>query len=143
MKKHLNKVFLLIAISMLGLVVSYTKAFQMKDAIISVIEEYEGTGCYGESPLSPSSATTTTACREKIREKAIKLAYSPPALSCTGPNVYKADNLYCYTIEKKSGDKAVISVITQVDMNFPIIEKIMGFRFFQVKGDTRTLTLQS
>jgi hypothetical protein len=136
-------VFLLVVIGLLGLVVSYTKAFRMKDAIISVIEEYEGTGCYPESPLSPSGTTTHSACREKIRQKAASLAYNPPALSCTGTNVYMADGLYCYTIEKKASDAAVISVITQVDMSFPIIEKIMGFRFFQVKGDTRTLALQS
>ena len=135
-------VFLLIVMGVLALVVSYTKAFRMKDAIISVIEEYEGSGCYPESPLSPSS-TSSTACREKIKEKAKALAYNPPTLSCKGANIYKADNIYCYLIEKKSGNKAVITVITQVDMNFPIIEKIMGFRFFQVMGDTRTISLQS
>lgn len=135
-------VFLLIVMGVLALVVSYTKAFRMKDAIISVIEEYEGSGCYPESPLSTSS-TSNTACRQKILEKAQKLAYSPPSLVCSGANVYKADGIYCYSIEKKSGNKAVITVITQVDMNFPIIEKIMGFRFFQVMGDTRTISLQS
>ena len=57
--------------------------------------------------------------------------------------MYKADGIYCYTIEKKASDKAVITVITQVDMSFPIIEQIMGFRFFQVKGDTRIISLQS
>ena len=135
-------IFLLIVMGVLALVVSYTKAFRMKDAIISVIEEYEGSGCYPESPLSPSS-TSNTACRQKIIEKAKALAYSPPSLACGGDNIYKADGIYCYSIEKKSGNKAVITVITQVDMNFPIIEKIMGFRFFQVMGDTRTISLQS
>ena len=38
-------VFLVIVISLLGLTVSYTKAFKMKDRIIAVIEEYEGSGC--------------------------------------------------------------------------------------------------
>ena len=136
-------IFLMVIIGFLALVVSYTKAFRMKDAIISVIEEYEGTGCYPESPLSPVTTTSQSACRMKIKEKAKELAYNPPLLSCSGQNVYKADGIYCYSIEKKSGNKAVITIITQVDMNFPIIEKIMGFRFFQVVGDTRTLNLQS
>ncbi len=136
-------VFLLIVIGVLSLVVSYTKAFRMKDAIISVIEEYEGTGCYPESPLSPSSTTSQSACRMKIKEKAKSLTYNPPALQCNGADVYEAEGLYCYSIEKKSNRTAVITVITQVDMSFPIVEKIMGFRFFQVAGDTRTLKLQS
>ena len=136
-------VFLLIVMGVLSLVVSYTKAFRMKDAIISVIEKYEGSGCYPESPLSPSGSTIDSACREKIREKAKELAYNPVSLSCSGQDVYKADGIYCYSIQKKASDSAVITVITQVDMSFPIVEKIMGFRFFQVAGDTRTLKLQS
>ena len=135
-------IFLLIVVGVLALVVSYTKAFRMKDAIISVIEEYEGSGCYPESPLSPSSSSQT-ACREKIRRKAEELAYNPPMLNCNGADIYKAEGIYCYKLEKKSNNKAVITVITQVDMNFPIIEHIMGFRFFQVAGDTRTISLQS
>jgi hypothetical protein len=134
-------VFLLIVISTLALVVSYTKAFRMKDAIISTIEAYEGTGCYGESPLAPSGSSTSSACRAKIKEKAEKIAYNPPNINCK--DMYNADGLYCYSIEKKSGDKAVFTVVTQVDMSFPIIERIMGFRFFQVQGDTRTISLQS
>ena len=136
-------IFLVIVISILALVVSYTKAFRMKNAIISVIEEYEGSGCYPESPLSPTGSTSDSACRRKIKAKAKALAYSPPNLVCKGPNIYNASGIYCYSIEKRIDNKAVIKVITQVDMHFPIIEKIMGFRFFQVVGDTRVIELQS
>ena len=138
--------FLTIVMGVLALVVSYTKAFHMKNEIIKTIEEYEGSGCYIESPLSPVGTSTESACRQKIREKAKGLAYNPPILSCkseAGKEVYKVDGIYCYSINKVASDKMVITVITQVDMNFPIIEKIMGFRFFQVAGDTRILEIQS
>lgn len=131
-------IFLVIIIGVFGLVVSYTKAFRMKNAIISVIEEYEGSGCYPEI----GGGTEESACRRKIKEKAEGLKYNPTALRCSGPNLYKADGLYCYSMEKKSGDTAVFRVITQVDVGFPIIEDIMGFRFFQVTGDTKIIELQ-
>lgn len=131
-------IFLVIVIGVLGLVVSYTKAFRMKNAIISVIEEYEGSGCYPEI----SGGTKDSACRKKIKEKAKNLKYNPVALKCSGTNVYKVEGVYCYSMEKKSGDTAVFRVMTQVDIGFPIIEDIMGFRFFQVTGDTKIIKLQ-
>ena len=140
-------VFLVVVMGVLGLVVSYTKAFHMKDAIISVIEDYEGSGCYPEI----SGGISDTECREKIKNKAEEIGYRPYALSCPSTDdglevhrvEYGASGLYCYTMDKRSGNQAVFRVITQVDMNFPIIEKIMGFRFFQVAGDTKVILLQT
>lgn len=131
-------IFLVIVIGVLGFVVSYTKAFRMKNAIISVIEEYEGSGCYPEI----SGGSFDSACRKKIKEKAKSLNYNPVALNCSGSGIYKAGDFYCYSMEKKSGDTAVFRVITQVDVGFPVIENIMGFRFFQVTGDTKIIKLQ-
>ena len=53
-------------------------------------------------------------------------------IECTTPVKTKADG-------KKY---AVFKVITQVDISFPIIERIMGFRFFQASGDTKEIQLQ-
>ena len=130
-------IFLVVVISILGLVVSYTKAFKMKNAIISVIEEYEGSGCFPEQ----SGGTKNTICRNKIKEKAQELAYSPVSLNCdTGNGFYNADNFYCYSVDKriKDGNCYVMAkVVTQVNISFPLIDKIMGFSFFQVSGDTK------
>ena len=132
-------IFLVIVISILGLVVSYTKAFKMKDRIISVIEEYEGSGCYPEL----SGGSSASACRERIKDAARELGYSPANLNCGGSLTKSSDNLYCYSMDRLTdSNKAVFKVVTQVDISFPIIDKIMGFRFFQVAGDTQTVELQ-
>lgn len=123
-------VFLVIVISLLGLTVSYTKAFKMKDRIIAVIEEYEGSGCENND----------SACMKKIEQEAKNIAYSVPALNCHDMSVGK--NLFCYSVEKFEGNRAIFTVVTQVDISFPVIDKIMGFRFFQVSGDTKTIELQ-
>ena len=66
--------FLLIVISILGLVVSYTKAFKMKNVIISHIENYEASGCF----------TKGTACMTKIEDSARALGYGAKINCPTG-----------------------------------------------------------
>lgn len=133
-------IFLIIVESILGLVVSYTKAFRMKNAIISTIEQYEASGCLGGS-------TTNTACLNKIHDRANGLGYSPTSLQC--PNGYESiEGIFC--IDDIPVDEAakknfssinpkVYRVITQVDVNFPLIDKIFGFNIFQVSGDTKII----
>ncbi len=131
-------IFLVIVIGVLGLVVSYTKAFKMKNAIIATIEEYEGSGCYPEV----THGINDTSCRREIERKAKQLAYSPPNLNCSS-DLYQSE-YYCYSIDeykKDDGWYATVTVVTQVDISFPIVEKIMGFRIFQVAGDTEEIKL--
>lgn len=122
-------VFLLIAIGVLGFVVSYTQAFKMKNIVISTIESYEGAGCV------ESSFSETSDCVMAIKESAKKISYSPTNLNC--PTGYTAvADLYCMKSEKK--DRRITTrVITQVGIQAPIISNILGMRIFQVAGDTR------
>ena len=76
--------FLLIMIGILGLVVSYTKAFKMKNIIISYIEQYEASGCFIDD----------TACMKKIKASAEGIGYGS-RIRC--PEGYgKIDGLFCY-----------------------------------------------
>mgnify|MGYP003478566091 FL=1 len=125
-------IFLVIISGILGLVVNYTKAFRMKNTVISLIEQYEGAkGCFGESSAS--------SCQEKIEEKAKSFGYHPTELRC--PSDYtKSYDLFCYKrVDSDSGKNYVFTVITQVDIDIPIINKMMGLSIFQVHGDTRTI----
>ncbi len=140
-------IFLVIVIGVLGLTFSYTKAFKMKNAIISVIEEYEGSGCY---PEMDDDSVSDSACRQEILRRAQDLKYNPVSLNCTGDcsengGLCKAADLYCYemrTVHKDNKKYATFRVVTQVDINFPIVEKIMGMSFFQVAGDTKQIQIQ-
>ena len=40
--------FFLIVEGVLGLIVGYTKAFKMKNIVISTVEEYEASGCFND-----------------------------------------------------------------------------------------------
>ncbi|MBO7079365.1 MAG: hypothetical protein J6W64_06100 [Bacilli bacterium] len=127
-------IFLVIVSGILGVVVNYTKAFRMKNVVISTIEQYEGAeGCFGN--------TSATGCQEKIQEKAKSFGYYPTELRCSELDGYKsAYNLFCYKrVDSDSGKNYVFTVITQVDINIPIINKLMGLSIFQVHGDTRAI----
>lgn len=125
-------IFLVIISGILGLVVNYTKAFRMKNAVISAIEQYDGAkSCFGN--------TSATGCSDHIKEKAKAYGYNPTELHC--PSDYtKSYDLFCYKrVNSDSGKNYVYTIITQVDINIPIINKMMGLSIFQVHGDTRSI----
>lgn len=138
-------IFLVIVMGVLGLTVTYTKAYKMKDAIISIIEEYEGSGCGDRN----GNVDGGSACMTRIAREATSLGYRPPSLNCGG-NLHNANGLFCYEVKDVTGSdgsidnhRAIYRVVTQIDINFPIIENIMGMSIFQVAGDTKTIELQS
>ena len=126
-------VVLLLIMGILGLTVNYTKAFRMKNYVISAFENYEAAECWRES----------SACYKSIVEKAKSIGYSPKRdLSC--PQLYSnAGGFFCYKEINKSKGKYVYSIQTQVDINLPIINKIMGMTIFGINGDTRVITKRS
>jgi hypothetical protein len=125
-------VFLTIVMGALGLTVSYTKAFHMKNAVLRAIENHEGAGCF---PEEGSGGSASSPCRREIVNAAKRLTYSPAKLQCHGMN--NASNLFCYKQVSRNGKRYVYRIVTQIDLSFPIIERITGFRIFQVSGDTR------
>lgn len=126
--------FLVIMIGILGLVVSYTKAFKMKNIIITHIENYEASGCF----------TADTACMNKIKASAEGIGYGS-RITCPSDFI-KIDGLFCYKemistkTENHISDRPIsYRIITQVDLDLPIISSIFSINFFQVIGDTRVI----
>lgn len=128
-------IFLVIISSVLGFIVNYSKAFKMKNIVISTVEEYEGTRCNNSS----------SACVERIVDEASAIGYSPVSLNCP-KDFTNVRNLYCIGNNPDQSTKPGVRsyrVITQVNMNLPLISTILGFRFFQVSGDTREIRISS
>lgn len=134
--------FFLIVEGVLGLIVGYTKAFKMKNIVISTIEEYEASGCF--------ESGGDTACVSKIKERAGRIGYSPTKLNCSvSDSLENVDNLFCWQAIPVSGSKSFSGnrptsyrVTTQVDITFPLIDKVLGFKFFQISGDTDVIEHQ-
>lgn len=119
-------IFLVIVSGILALTVNYTKAFKMKNSVISAIEQYEGHGCF--------KSGVDTSCKSKIHSEAVRLGYDAVKIKCAS-GFTLVDNTFCYRHNDKENN---YSVITQVNIEIPIINR-MGFSAFQVHGDTRTI----
>ena len=129
--------FLVIVEGILGMTVNYTKAFKMKNIVLSAVEQYEAAACFGDNNVE-------TACLKKISEDAESIGYSPSNLRC--PRGYNSkEDLFCYKqmeVDNSSSRKQTYyRIITQVDIHIPIIREIMSLEFFQVKGDTRMIDI--
>ena len=127
-------VFLVIVSGILGLLVNYTKAFRMKNIVISTIEKYDGaSGCFNSSIDSD--------CKNKIIEGANQIGYHPSNLRCSVSDGFtKSYDYFCYKKVKTANNNYVYTVITQVDIDIPIINRMMGLSIFQVHGDTRIVS---
>lgn len=127
-------VFMILVSGILAMTVNYTRAFRMKNYVISTIEQYEGSGC---GCNDNNSGSIGSSCRKKIEGHAKSLGYSPKNITCNA-NQKAVDGFFCCEM-KKSGKEAVYSVSTQIDIDFPIINRIMSAPFFRVTGDTRSV----
>ena len=89
-------VFIVLALGYLAFNVNYTKAFRMKDKIVSVYETYNGCNGSGDS-------TDPATCQDEIEKYATKIGYKPDNFSCSSGEYKKIDNLYCVRVVDASG----------------------------------------
>ena len=128
-------IFIVIVEGILAFTVCYTKAFRMKNFVIATIEQYEGSGCFKEDG-------ETSACKERIQQRAAAIHYKPTNIQCHNDAV-AIEGLFCYSDATRddsySAEGKYYRIVTQVDINLPIVNNIMGLEFFQVSGDTRRI----
>ena len=131
-------VSLLLVCGYLPFNLNFTKAFRVKNYIITTIEQYEG-NCDSES----------SACAQKINDYIRQIGYSAPDFDLTGDG-YTCHLGYCYKefdVGAEDGpvaenaDKVYYRVVTQINIDIPIINKIMpNLKIFQVSGNTKLIT---
>lgn len=127
-------VFLVLVSGYMAFNVNYTKAFRVKNMIITKFEQYEGNCGYN------------TVCDQEIQTYMASVGYSAPNFSINESG-YTCNHGYCYkgfssgsTSDGK--DKAYFKIITQINIDIPIINKIMpGLKIFQVSGDTKAIVI--
>lgn len=122
-------IFIVFVSAYLAFNVNYTKAFKMKNKIISTYEEYNG------------ECDKSTECKTIIKEYAESIGYKPK-LNCGG---YDRDSngLYCFkemSVNKGAcdeGSKKYYKIQTKIDIRIPIIDNILGLQVFAISGDTK------
>jgi len=142
-------VFFIVAVSAyLAFNVNYTKAFRMKNKIVSYYEEYKGecnNGCSGSN-----------CCKSKIKAYAKEIGYDPADLNCAD-GYYEVDGLYCAKAVEASSGKLSSSevyddrggtyyyykIVTKIDIRVPILDNVFGrLQVFQITGDTKVIKIE-
>lgn len=127
-------VFLVLVSGYLAFNVNYTKAFRVKNKIITTIEQYEG-AC---EPGNPSNK-----CNQVIKDYMKSVGYNASSLQI---NDYECNDSYCIKrieAETDAGNvdlkkKVYYKVTTAIVIDIPIINKIMPqLSIFQVSGTTK------
>ncbi len=127
-------VFLVLVSGYLAFNVNYTKAFRVKNKIITTIEQYEG-NCGNEN----------SACNQEIISYMKELGYNADTnMRIEG---YECQNGYCIQRIEPNRDSASVNdqekkvyyrVVTAIVIDIPIINKIMPqLKIFQVSGTTK------
>ncbi len=130
-------VFLVLVSGYLAFNVNYTKAFRVKNKIISTIEQYEG-NC--------EPGVDTNQCNKAITDYMLQVGYNASDLRISD---WQCADSYCIkkynaetetaTTETDIPEKVYYRVTTAIVIDIPIINKIMpNLKIFQVSGTTRT-----
>ena len=131
-------VFLVVVSGYLAFNVSYTKAFRVKNKIITTIEQYEG------------DCTEKDDCAGIIDTYIQNIGYSPyedihvtATPGCTRIHEPSKNGYYierCPANGVEDNQKVYYKVITYIDINIPIVNRVMsGLRLFEVSGNTKLI----
>lgn len=129
-------VFLVLVSGYLAFNVNYTKAFRVKNYVITSFEQYEG-NCQANS-----------ACAKKISEYIKSIGYNAPDLKVSDYTCVSEG--YCYHqfdatdetgVYSEGNKKIYFRIVTQINIDIPIINKILpSMKIFQVSGATKLIT---
>lgn len=133
-------VFIVIVLGYLAFNVNYTKAFRMKNKIISTYENFHG--CTGE-------------CQNIIKDYADKIGYKPDIERCpdnlNAVPLGSGSTYFCQAVFKVNknvneddvilpdeGKKVYYKIATKISADIPIIKSFVGdLRVFWTFGDTK------
>ena len=131
-------IFITVVSGYLAFNVNYTKAFRMKNKIID---------CFNTAGDSCMDSAHTA----ELKKYASEIGYNPRNNFACPTGYNKEGNLYCYNEYERvssstSSSDDIISngnyhyyrIITQIDINIPVVQNVFSLRFLQVTGDTKT-----
>ena len=142
-------IFLLLVNSYLAFTVNYTKAFRVKNEIISIIEKNEGLTGVGDNQMCGDGTDSATACGQ-IQTYLNQVGYNTPEFNCPVGYVKQPGGYCTRPICEGTHNSQVwnhqyvgahYAVITYVQIKFPIVENLLPAlaNVFAVQGESKTV----
>lgn len=131
--------FLVVINAYLAFSVNYTKAFRIKNNIIAIIEQQEG---YTTS--SALGDTDSAQTRIFALMKRANYTIDRNSLRCNEGYTQIYDTMqntgFCLQLHKNADGSGYYSVITQVNIDIPIVNNILPLSgIFSIKGETKSI----
>ena len=119
--------------------VNYTRAFRVKNQIVTFIEQYEGP--YNEEAIEKINDYIDQMAYDVNNQQMLNFQNNNSGAECPG---YKG---WCYVehnVSVASGDGErngkYYTIVTFVNIDIPVVNEILGLgNFLQVSGETRTI----
>lgn len=129
--------FILLVSGFISLSINYTKAYRVKNNVLTYLEKYEGNPNNEEMLESIDSYIKSVgykASNDSIR------AASDQGYTC---QIYKGqDQGWCYKKDSSTGDRFTIDMVVFVSLDIPIINRVFSnFRFFWLNGTTSSIPI--
>lgn len=137
-------VFLTVVSAYMAFNVNYTKAFRLKNKIISIYDQYNG------------DCNVGTTCWDEISDYASKIGVERlNNLRCDDSSIRPANSdlqareFFCeyrVTVNNSSGGTNVqdegkeyyyYHIVTRIDIKIPVVQNVFSLRFLTVSGDTK------
>ena len=132
--------FIVIVLGYIAFNINYTKAFRMKDYIVTKYDDYQG--------------NCNSSCQSEISDYAKELGYKVASFSCSEPEAdFVGDKgYYCiaeHTPTKQTldtdtqyhdiTDKKYYTIETKIDIKIPVVDNVLGAlgASLTIKGNTR------
>jgi len=133
-------VFMVIVSGYLAFNVSYTRAFRVKNKIISTYEQYSGNCESNSSPCMTQIMKYMQDIGYDMDQQLDLSGYYCRKGFCTKRIDAETDNNHRTVDDRK---RCYYKVVTQVTIDLPIINRVMqGMDTFRVRGDTTTIILE-
>ena len=127
-------IFILIFACFLCLVINYSKAYRVKNEVLTIIEKYEGINSTSQSIISNylrgEAYVTTGSCPVDQNYYGVSVSTGNFEEARVGQSYH-----YCFRPERASGGLMYYDIIVFYRFNLPIIGDIITF---QVEGTTET-----
>ncbi len=119
--------------------VNYTRAFRVKNQIVTLIEQYEGP--YNEEVIDKINTYINQMTYDVNNQQMVNFINDNNGAECPGYNGW------CYVehdVSVTSGDGErngkYYTIVTFVNIDIPVVNEILGLgNFLQVVGETRTI----
>lgn len=129
--------FVLLVSGFISLSINYTKAYRVKNNVLTYLEKYEGNP--NNEELLDYTSNYIQSVGYKVSNDSINAAEND-GYTCS---TYQGEEQgWCYKKNASSGGRFTIDIVVFIGLDIPIINKVFsGFKFFWLNGTTSSIPI--